>query len=319
MPRPRAPRPARPVRRGPSYSEPVRSDDDGDLLRLPDGRRAQIWRGGADAGPVVFFAHGCPDSRLAACSGAAAARRAGVGLLAMNRPGYGRSDPCASGHLSVADDIVAVADLLGIDRFAVLGMSLGGPYVMACAARHPDRVRSLGVVASPAMPSGPGSPGHRDHLSPTQQAFFAQVATSTVAGAVELFRPEFEEYVAQMPLLDDDDALAARITQGLHALDARLVAALPVRDVAGAAREALACSDGYLRDAAATFRNWAFQLDHIKCPTRLWYGHLDANAPPRNGQRLAQEIPGATLVIRPETAHLGTLIAHWDEILTTLR
>ena len=72
-----------------------RSDDD-DLVTLPDGRVAQLWQGGTPAGPVVFFLHGCPDTRRAAFSGAEAARRAGVRLVAVNRPGYGRSEPCAS-------------------------------------------------------------------------------------------------------------------------------------------------------------------------------------------------------------------------------
>jgi pimeloyl-ACP methyl ester carboxylesterase len=72
------------------------------MVKLPDGRRAQFWRGGASAGPVVFFLHGCPDSRLAASSGDAAARRAGVRIVAVNRPGYGRSDPHDCDHASVA-------------------------------------------------------------------------------------------------------------------------------------------------------------------------------------------------------------------------
>ena len=99
-------------------------------------------------GPAVLFFHGCPDTRLAARPGDDAARRLGVRLVAVSRPGYGQSDAAASGHLSVADDTAAVADLLGIDRFAVLGMSVGGPYALACAARHPDRVTAAGVVAA---------------------------------------------------------------------------------------------------------------------------------------------------------------------------
>ncbi len=90
---------------------PVESSRDDDLVTLPDGRVAQLWQGGAATGPVVFFLHGCPDTRRAAFSGDGAARRAGVRLVAVNRPGYGRSEPCASGHASVADDTLAVAGL----------------------------------------------------------------------------------------------------------------------------------------------------------------------------------------------------------------
>lgn len=289
-------------------------------MTLPDGRRAQFWQGGAATGPVVFFMHGCPDSRLAALTGAGAARRVGVRLVAVNRPGYGRSDPHASGHVSVADDTIAVADRLGIDRFAVLGMSLGGPYALACAERHPDRTSAAGVVASPAMAPEMNPPCHRDDLSPTQRAFFAELARGTVAASVELARPEFEEYVAHLAPEDHDDvALTRRLAEALDPRDAELVSALPPADVAAAAREALARTDGYLRDVAVTFRSWDFRPERVDCPTWLWYGALDANAPARNGRWFAERINGATLAIRQQTSHLGTLLEHWEEILATLR
>jgi pimeloyl-ACP methyl ester carboxylesterase len=83
-----------------------------ELLRLPDGRQAQYWSGGDQDGPVVFFLHGCPDTRHAAYCGDAAARRTGVRLIAVNRPGYGLSTEAASDHLSVAENVAAAADLL---------------------------------------------------------------------------------------------------------------------------------------------------------------------------------------------------------------
>jgi pimeloyl-ACP methyl ester carboxylesterase len=293
---------------------------DADLVRLPDGRRAQLWQGGTPAGPAVFFLHGCPDTRHAARTGDGAARRAGVRLVAVNRPGYGRSDPDDSGHASVADDVVAVADLLGIDQFAVLGMSVGGPYALACAARHRERVTAAGVVAAPAVVPELDPPSHRDDLSATQQAFFAQLATSTVAEAVDLVRPEYEAFVASISPQDTDDrALVARWIGGLAPEDAQLLAALPLADVAASAREALANLDGYLRDAAVTFRAWEVRPELVRCPTWLWYGELDANASVRNGQWFAEHIATSTLVVRSRTTHLATLITYWDEILTTLR
>jgi pimeloyl-ACP methyl ester carboxylesterase len=78
-----------------------------DLLRLPDGRQAQYWQGGSESGPVVFFLHGCPDTRHAAFPGDEAARRTGVRLISVNRPGYGWSDEAAATHGSVADDVAS--------------------------------------------------------------------------------------------------------------------------------------------------------------------------------------------------------------------
>ena len=86
---------------------------------LPGGRRAQLWTGGAATGPTVLVCHGTPDTRWVARTGRAAAAAAGVGLLCVNRPGYGTSTPARSTLSSVADDAVAVLDALGLERVCV--------------------------------------------------------------------------------------------------------------------------------------------------------------------------------------------------------
>lgn len=68
-----------------------------------------------------------------------------------------------------------------------------------------------------------------------------------------------------------------------------------------------------------TFRPWRFQVGTVRAPTFLWYGDQDSNAAVRNGEWLADHIAGATLVVREQTTHLGTLLEHWDDILRALR
>jgi pimeloyl-ACP methyl ester carboxylesterase len=129
-----------------------------------------------------------------------------------------------------------------------------------------------------------------------------------------LLRKDFLEYVSRMAPEDPDDAaLARRYVDVLDPYDAPLVAALAVPDVANGVREALSCPDGYLRDAAVTFRPWPFRLDGIRCPVRLWYGEFDSNV--HNGQWLAWQVPGSALTVLDGAGHLGTLLGHWDEIL----
>src|SRR5262249_59195174 len=48
---------------------------------------------------------------------------------------------------ALAMDVIALADALGIDRFAVLGWSSGGPDALALAAGHTERVAVAGVAA----------------------------------------------------------------------------------------------------------------------------------------------------------------------------
>src|SRR5581483_7213701 len=118
----------------------------------------------------------------------------------VNRPGYGQSDPYPSDHLSVADDLVHAADRLGVPRFALVGMSVGGPYALACAARHPDRVTAVGVVAAPAMYTAPDAPRH---------PLADRLAGTPVDEAVAVLRPDFTAYVSRMAPEDPDDAALA--------------------------------------------------------------------------------------------------------------
>ena len=97
-----------------------------------------------------------------------------------------------------------------------------------------------------------------------------------------------------------------------------LLKALPPADVAENAREALLGVDGYLRDTAAMFRSWEVRPEQVRCPTWLWYGGRDANAPVRHGKWLGERVPGARLVVDDRSAHLATLVLHWDSILTEL-
>jgi pimeloyl-ACP methyl ester carboxylesterase len=290
-----------------------------DLLELPDGRQAEVWHGGVASGPLVMYLHGTPDSRLTARTGDAAAVRAGVHLVAVNRPGYGRSDPAESGLASVADDTVAVADSLAVHRFAVLGASGGGPYALACAARHPDRVAAVGTVACPGVVPELDPP--RLHEDPEDERD-ARVRELLEAGDVEAAVVELSASIRgyRDHVLDEDDATVVdRWAEGMHPDDVEVVRSLPAAELAAGIRESLASPVGYIRDALAFLGDWEVRPEGVRSPTWLWYGAEDRNAAPRHGEWLVQRVPGSTLVVHEQTAHLGALLLHWDQMLATLR
>jgi pimeloyl-ACP methyl ester carboxylesterase len=289
-----------------------------ETLSLSDGRRVRWWEGGDPEGLPVLFSHGCPDTRRAAWSGAEAARRQGVRLIAANRPGYAGSDAASSDRLSVAGDLAEIAALLGLDRFAVLGMSVGGGYALACAARHPGRVVAAAVVAAPADVSLLDPPVPRDGMTPEDVALVARLAEVSVDEGVELVRPDFETWLARVAIDDTDEALAGRWRAGLDPRDATLLEPMTDGEVAASIREALSDPRGYLRDAAVAFRRWELPTDAVRCPTQLWYGAHDRQTAVRNGEWLAAHLPRATLHLNPDTAHLGTLLTQWDAILREL-
>ena len=228
--------------------------------------------------------------------------RSACGCCASTVAGYGHSDVDASTHLSVAADAMSVADALGVDQVAVLGMSVGGGYAVACAASYPRRVTALGVLAT---------------LSPPERAEGEPAAGEPVERAMDRYRPEFEEWVTGIAPEDPDDAaLADRWTAALPVPDAALLrGALSTAEIAASVREALADHRGYLRDAALTFRPWDFDVAAVRCPTHLWYGERDERARP-GGDWLTARIEGARLVVRPGATHLATLLAHWHDVLS---
>ncbi len=127
-------------------------------LRLPDGRRLGYAEFGAPRGRPVFFFHGFPGSRLEAELAATAAARWNLRIIAADRPGIGLSDRRPGRTLANwADDVRTLADSLGLERFAVLGISGGGPYAIACAARLADRLTAAGTIGGLAPLDRPGA------------------------------------------------------------------------------------------------------------------------------------------------------------------
>ncbi len=118
-------------------------------LRLRDGRALGMASVGKNDGPPIFYFHGHSSSRLEVRLWAEFAARLGVRLIALERPGIGRSDLKAGYRLlDWPADVVEVAEGLGIERFAVQVVSGGGAYGLACAYSIPHRLTACGLISS---------------------------------------------------------------------------------------------------------------------------------------------------------------------------
>ena len=119
-------------------------------IRLRDGRRLQSLEIGKSDGSPIFHFHGSGSSRLEVLTVQAVAEHLGVRLVSLDRPGIGGSDERRGYRLlDWPDDVVEVADQLGIERFAVEGFSGGAPFALACAYKIPHRLTAFGMI-SPA-------------------------------------------------------------------------------------------------------------------------------------------------------------------------
>jgi pimeloyl-ACP methyl ester carboxylesterase len=97
-------------------------------MDLPDGRELARLELGDPEGPPVFVFHGTPGSRLQVSFDERPIIATGVRFIAVDRPGYGHSTFYRGRRLADwSSDVASLADHLGIDRFAVIGVSGGGP------------------------------------------------------------------------------------------------------------------------------------------------------------------------------------------------
>ena len=130
------------------------ADGGAGVLQTRVGTRTVAWSIFGDPGgrAVVYF-HGAGGSRLEAAILDRDAREAGLRVIAVDRPGYGRTDPLARPSVlgAVTGDVPAVLDATGVETAATCGLSAGAMYAWAAADRYPERIERV-VAVSPAVP-----------------------------------------------------------------------------------------------------------------------------------------------------------------------
>jgi pimeloyl-ACP methyl ester carboxylesterase len=257
---------------------------------------------GHPTGQPVFMLHGTPGSRVGPFPKTRVLYELGVRLISFDRPGYGGSTRLDSRRVAdVVPDVVAIADKLGLDRFAVVGRSGGGPHALACAALLPERVTRAGVLVSLA-------PWAAEGLD-----WFAGMTESNVleytaaASAPELLTARLVQTAAKIKANPTSHVTA--LGPEMPPADRRVVAdvgirALLAQNFAEALRDS---ADGWIDDALAFCAPWGFNLADITVPILLWHGQNDVFSPVAHARWLADQIPHAIAAIRPDGAHFDAL------------
>ena len=115
---------------------------------------------GAEGATAVFLLHGLGATAALNWPGAATALSPGFRVLEVDHRGHGRGIRSARRFRleDCADDLVALADVVGVERFVAAGYSMGGPIALLAARRHPDRVAGLVLCATSARFTDEGAP-----------------------------------------------------------------------------------------------------------------------------------------------------------------
>lgn len=262
-------------------------------LELGDGRRLHVYDTGtedSDSRPVVFWHHGTPNIGAPPEPLFPSADRLGIRWVSYDRPGYGGSTPRPGRDIaSAAGDVAAVADTLGIQRFAVMGHSGGGPHALACGALLPDRVLAVVSVAGPAPFGAEGL----DWFAGMSDSGTASLLAAAKGRAAKETHEASAKYDPQMFTPADHAALAGEWSW--------------FGDVVGPAVEA---GPGPLIDDDLAYVNpWGFDPWQVTPPVLFLHGGRDRVVPSSHSQWLANHCPTAEMRLSPTAGHISILNA----------
>lgn len=277
-------------------------------VTLGDGRALAYAEWGDPSGTPVLFFHGSQSSRLERHPDDSIARARNVRLITIDRPGHGLSDfqPDRT-LLDWPGDAAALADALGLDRFAVMGMSAGGPYALACALKMPERLTSATIIASAAPLDVPEVRAHLPrqlktmfgvaHIAPwLVSAMLSRARKKALADPVKAVEPALKQFSAP------DQAVLAR--PEIRAVLPSMYAEAYRLDQRGPAWEV----------THTMSRPWGFRVEDVRMHVNLWQGEADNNVPVEWGRWFAATLPDCTAHFLPGEGHL-LIFDHWGEIL----
>jgi len=280
--------------------EPLRT------MTTVDGRALAfaVW-GDRDGFPVLAL-HGTPGCRLERWPDEDLYRGLGVCYVTHDRAGYGRSDRRPGRRVAdEPDDVLAIADHLGFDRFGVTGASGGGHHSLACAALLPERVVRAACIVGPAPLGAPGL--EQETWLAGQDPENVKEFGWAMAGE-DVLRPQLENELAGMA---ERVAVDPSTILGEFDLSETDRAELQRPERMQIIRESIAEQaatgvDGWVDDDLASVAPWGFDVAAVAVPVLVRYGATDVLVPPAHGEWLAANVPGSIVKIDDDAGHLGS-------------
>lgn len=246
------------------------------VIEAPDGRALGVCLWGDPEGAPLFWLHGTPGSRrLRHDVDQYRAHR--LWVCTYDRPGYGLSTRRPGRTVAqVADDVRAIADALGWDRFGVAGVSGGGAPALAVAAGLRARVNRCAAVVVP----GPATAPDLDFLGGMDDES-RESWEKALRHDLAAMQAEWDEtlawFAAGMPGIEVSDQDKTMLGETLEAAGPHGV-------------------NGFVDDHMSLVRDWDFRVEDVVAPTRIMLARGDLSVPAAHGDWLLRHLPNAQLI-----------------------
>jgi pimeloyl-ACP methyl ester carboxylesterase len=275
----------------------------------PGGRALRVLEDGDPGGVPVVTHHGTPGARLLPRRWIDDARERGIRLIGYDRPGYGGSDrQPGRAVVDAAEDVRAIADALGLDRFVTHGSSGGGPHALACAALLGDRVAAAATLASVAPHEAEGLDWMAGMGEDNVKEFTAAFAGPEALAA-------FLEPLAAEALAAGPHELAQALDSVLSPPDKAVLTGEMAEELVAELRAGIGeRRAGWLDDDLAFVKPWGFDVRAIVVPVLLWQGRQDLMVPPTHGEWLGGRVGRVEPHVSDADGHLTLAVTRLGEI-----
>jgi pimeloyl-ACP methyl ester carboxylesterase len=279
---------------------------------LQDGRTLAYAEYGSPGDKPVFYFHGQSGSRLEpAMLESGDFEKAGIRLIACDRPGMGGSDfQPGRGFSHWPADIVALANHLGLRKFGAFGVSGGGGYVSACARLIPDRLSAAVIVSGAGCMNSPEAKASLPVMNRWMWGLAARSARLIgLLLTLTIPRKQFDIAKVRQQMLRSMPPVEAVVFEKPGRLEAFMASG------AESMRQGI---QGISWDTHLCARPWDFRLEEICFPMRLLHGEADQNVPVAVARKVAASIPGCQATFYPGEGHFSTVANHMDEVIRIL-
>ena len=285
------------------------ADSTNQQIKLNDGRMLGYAEYGASEGKPVLYFHGHPGSRLdwpGIVDLDNAAVELNARIIAVDRPGHGLSDfQRGRTLLDWPDDVIELVDALQVPRFAVLGLSGGGPYAAACAFKIPERLTATAIVSGMGPADAPGAKEGSSWTYPGKPSVIRRLLLMLTAMGLRKDPDRFNSNMRDA-FEGPDKELALENSELLDGVTETFSEALRP-GVAGANYE-----------AGMYTRPWGFRLQDIEAEVHLWHGEQDGNVLVSVGRHVADAIPNCQASFMENEGHMTLIYKHVREVLRVL-